>query len=203
MAVGFGGNQVCNRASPSSHDRCVAVIVRDYLPKGGRILDIGGTAAGFSSQATLPAGSEVVIANPEANVGAHYKFVSDIPRDEPPFHLAMLFGVMMYLDRGDLVSLMRDVRLRLRGGGTLLIAEPDPEGVLGRVEVAAKRVYAAIKSLWDPTKFTFYNKADTEAMLREAGFSSIRDRTDLTPNRLGVFPPPMPPYFAIAATVGR
>ena len=145
----------------------------------------------------------MIVANPEESVGAPYKFVSDIPRDEPPFQLAMLFGVMMYLERAPLVDLMRDVRVRLRGGGTFLIAEPDPEGVIGRVEVAAKTVYAAIKSLWNPTKFTFHTKSDTFDMLREAGFSSIRDRTDLTPNRMGVFPPPMPPYFAVAASVGR
>lgn len=113
----------------------------------------------------------------------------------------MLFGVMMYLQPEPLVSLMRDVRRRLRAHGTLLVAEPDPEGVVGRVEVAAKKVYAAIKSLWDPTRFTFHTAADTRRMLREAGFVHIRDRPDLTPNAMGVFPPPIPPYFVIAASI--
>ena len=201
MGVGFGGNPVFNRASPSSHAACVVRIVADYLPNGGRILDIGGTAAGFRSHAALLAGTEGVIANPEAGVGADYRFVADIPPSVPGFDLAMLFGVMMYLERAPLVSLMRDVRQRLRGHGALLIAEPDPEGVVGRAEVAAKTLYAAIKSLWDPTKFTFHTKAETQQMLREAGFVSIRDRTDLTPNRMGIFPPPMPPYFVVAGSV--
>ena len=201
MGVGFGGNPVFNRASPSSHDRCVARIVQDYLPNGGRVLDIGGTDAGFRCHAALPANCQVVIANPERNVGADYRYVADIPRSEPAFHLAMLFGVMMYLERAPLVGLMRDVRKRLRERGTLLIAEPDPEGVVGRVEVAAKKTYAAIRSLWDPTKFTFHSKSGTQDMLREAGFVTIRDRTDLTPNRMGVFPPPQPPYFVVAGSV--
>jgi len=201
MGVGFGGNPVFNRASPSSHDRCVAAIVTAYLRPEARVLDIGGTADGFKSHAVLPRGCEVVVANPEAGVEADYRFVSDIPRTVPGFDLAMLFGVIMYLERGPLVSLMRDVRQRLRGHGTLLIAEPDPEGVVGRVEVAAKTVYAAIRSLWDPTKFTFHTRGETMQMLREAGFVVIRDRTELTPNRMGVFPPPMPPYFMVAGSI--
>lgn len=205
MGVGFGGNAVFTRASPSSHAACVARIVADYVApvtaRPIRILDIGGTAAGFRSQAVLPAGCEVIIANPEAGVGADYAFVSDIPPTVPGFDLAMLFGVMMYLQPEPLVSLMRDVRRRLRAHGTLLVAEPDPEGVVGRVEVAAKKVYAAIKSLWDPTRFTFHTAADTRRMLREAGFVHIRDRPDLTPNAMGVFPPPIPPYFVIAASI--
>ena len=202
MGVGFGGNPVFNRASPTSHDRCVQRIVEDYLPaKGGRVLDIGGTAAGFCSSTVVPPDVAVVIANPESGVGADYRFVSDIPPTVTGFDLAMLFGVMMYLQREPLISLMRDVRTRLRTYGTLLIAEPDPEGVVGRVEVAAKKVYAAIRSVWDPTKFTFHTKGETQGMLREAGYVKIRDRTDLTPNKMGVLPPPMPPYFAVAGSI--
>lgn len=207
MGVGFGGNAVFNRASPSSHPACVAQIVADYVLTSpahpARILDIGGTIRGFGTQAraALPAGCQVVIANPEDGVGAQFKFVSDIPPSEPGFDLAMLFGVMMYLEAAPLLSLLRDVRQRLRAPGTLLIAEPDPEGVVGRAEVAAKTVYAAIKSLWDPTHFTFHTAADTRRMLQEAGFVQIRDRPDLTPNAKGVFPPPMPKYFVIAASI--
>lgn len=202
MKVGFGGNPVFNRASPSSHDRCVTKIVEDYLPHGGRVLDIGGTDAGFRNHAALPAGCTVVIANPEHGVGADYKFVAEIPmREIEPFDLAMLFGVAMYIREGDLVELMRDIRSRLRHRGWLLIAEPNPEGAVGKFEVAAKSIYAAIRSLWNPTNFTFYTMAQTTEMLRTAGFTQIRDRTDLTPNRMGVFPPPMPAYYVIAARV--
>ena len=204
MGVGFGGSAIYNRASPSSHDRCVARIVRDYMTpvtaRPIRILDIGGTAQGFRAHAALPAGCQVIVANPEASAEADCRYVSDIPLTAERFDFAMLFGVMMYLERAPLVSLMRDVRQRLRGQGTLLIAEPNPEGVLGQVEIAAKRVYAAIVSLWDPTRFTFYSIADTTGMAREAGFSQVRERADLTPNAMGVFPPPMPPYFVMAVS---
>jgi SAM-dependent methyltransferase len=203
MGVGFGGNAVFNRASPSSHAGCVARIVQDYLPVGrpARILDVGGTAGGFRSRAALPPGTRVVIANPESGTGAEYGFVSDMPPAEADFDLAMLFGVMMYIEPAPLLALLRDIRQRLRTGGTLLVAEPDPEGVVGRAEVAAKTVYAAIRSLWNPTRFTFHTAGDTRRMLKEAGFVQIRDRPDLTPNAMGVKPPPMPRYFVIAASL--
>jgi SAM-dependent methyltransferase len=205
MGVGFGGNPVFNRASPSSHAGCVARIVADYIAgvasPPARVLDIGGTAAGFRRHAALPAGTVVVVANPEQGSGADFAFVADIPLSQPGFDLAMLFGVMMYLPEEPLLALLRDVRQRLRGHGTLLVAEPDPEGVAGRVEVLAKRVYAAIRSAWDPTRFTFHSKAQTEALLRKAGFVQLRDRADLTPNAMGVFPPPLPRYFVVAATM--
>jgi O-methyltransferase involved in polyketide biosynthesis len=107
----------------------------------------------------------------------------------------------MYLERAALVGLFRDVRQRLRAGGALLVAEPDPDGVVGRIEVAAKRVYAAVKSRWDPTRFIFHGASDAQAMLREAGFVMLRDRPDLRPMYPGGLLPRMPPYFIIAATV--
>ena len=207
MRVGFGGGAAFNRASPSSHRRCVARIVADYVatvPAGpARILDVGGTARGFCAAGIdeLPADAVVVIANPEQDVGADYAYVSDIPPQVEGFDLAMLFGVMMYLPPEPLVALLDDIRRRLRGNGTLLIAEPDPEGPLGRVEVAAKTVYALVKSLWAPTGFHFHTAEDTRRMLREAGFTRIEDRQDLTPLAMGVMPPPMPPYFVLAAGV--
>lgn len=202
MGVGFGGNAVFNRASPSSHPRCVAAIIADYLAHAGasaRVLDIGGTERGFRSHA----GCTVYIANPEAGVGADVDYVSNIPSTVPKFDLAMLFGVMMYIEPQPLTDLMRDVRQRLRGHGTLLVAEPDPEGVLGQMEVAAKKTYAAIRSLWDPTRFTFHTKAQTREMLQRAGFVTIRERPDLVPGFRDTMPlpAPSPRYFVMAASV--
>ncbi len=205
MRVGFGGNATFNRASPSSHRRCVARIVADYVANApsrpARILDVGGTARGFCAAGIdeLPADAEVVIANPEPGVGADYDYVADIPPNVEGFDLVMLFGVMMYLPPEALVGLLGDIRRRLRGSGTLLVAEPDPEGAIGRVEVVAKTIYSAVKSLWSPTEFHFHTAADTRRMLAEAGYTRIEDRQDLTPNAMGVLPPPIPPYFVIAA----
>jgi len=206
MGVGFGWNAVFNRASPSSYDACVGRIAADYLSDirrpPPRVLDIGGTDHGFRSRAGLPPGTQVVIANPERGVGAEYDYVSSIGPNVEGFDLALLFGVMMYIERAPLIGLMRDVRQRLRGAGTLLIAEPDPEGVVGQAEVAAKTIYAAVRSLWDPTKFHFHTKGETAAMLREAGFVRITERPDLTPNAMKVtWPPPQPRYFVVAAAV--
>ena len=70
-----------NCASPSSHAGCVARIIADYVVAAryqpARILDIGGTRSGFARNAQLPAGAEVVIANPEQGVGADYNYVAD------------------------------------------------------------------------------------------------------------------------------
>lgn len=203
MSGGFGGGSIYNRASPSSHAACTQRIVQDYVvtapSQPARILDVGGTARGFRAKANLPPGCELIIANPEAGSGAQYDFVPSIPPSDPPFDLAMLFGVMMYLDRLDLIGLLRDIRQRLRPTGVLLIAEPNPDGLIGGAEVLAKRAYAAIRSLWTPTRFTFHGPAETRRILAEAGFGRLQDRNDLTPNALGVMPPPMPPYFVIAA----
>ena len=207
MRVGFGGNSAFNRASPSSHRCCVARIVAEFVANApshpARILDVGGTARGFCAAGIdeLPADAVVVIANPEPGVGADYAYVADIPPGVEGFDLVMLFGVMMYLPPDALVGLFGDIRQRLRGGGALLVAEPDPEGVIGRIEVVAKTVYSAVKSLWSPTEFHFHTAADTRRMLTEAGFTRISNRDDLTPNAMGVLPPPIPPYFVIAAEV--
>jgi hypothetical protein len=205
MQVGFGGNAVFNRASPSSHAGCVAQIVADYVvpvtTRPVRILDIGGTQAGFRKNASLPAGTEVIIVNPQANVGADFDYVSSIPSTIAGFDLAMLFGVMMYLSPEQLLILFQDVKHRLRGRGIFIVAEPDPEGVVGKAEIAAKTVYAAIKSIWNPTKFNFHKSGAAREILRQAGFVQIRDRPELTPNAMGVFPPPLPKYFVIAASM--
>jgi len=37
--------------------------------------------------------------------------------------------------------------------------------------------------------------------LKEAGFINVLSRPDLTPNAMGVLPPPMPPYFVVAASI--
>lgn len=203
MGMGFGGSSVFNMASPSASAASVARILRDYVEpapaRPRRILDVGGTRAGFAAQASLPAETQLVIANPEPGVGADLPYAEDLPGNDPGFDLIMLFGVMMYLPPAELRKLLAGLRDRLRGTGTLLIAEPDPEGVVGRVEIAAKTVYALVKSLRTPTRFHFHTKGETEALLRELGFTSVTPREDLRPRRPFPLPPPQPPYFILAA----
>lgn len=203
MGMGFGGSSVFNMASPSASAESVARILRDYVgPAPGRprrILDVGGTRAGFAARASLPPRTQVVIANPEPGVGADVPYAEALPGDDPGYDLVMLFGVMMYLPPADLRALLAALRDRLRGAGTLLIAEPDPEGVVGRIEIAAKTVYALAKSLRTPTRFHFHTRGETEALLRELGFTSVTPREDPRPRRPFPLPPPQPPYFILAA----
>lgn len=204
MKVGFGGSSIFNGSSPSSDEGCVARIVADYVApfaaRPPRVLDIGGTAFGFRRRAALPAGGSVLIANPQQGVGADYAYVADIPGDVPGFDLVMLFGVMMYLRRDPLVALFRDVRQRLRPGGTFLIAEPDPQSVTGAGDMAAKKLVAVL-SLGHFMNFAFHTEAETVAMLREAGFTGTASRPELRPYYPGGLLPRQPPYFILAATV--
>jgi SAM-dependent methyltransferase len=203
MGVGFGGSSVFNMASPSASAESVARILRDYVePATGRprrILDVGGTRSGFAGRASLPPDTQLVIANPEPGAGADVPYAEALPANDPGYDLVMLFGVMMYLPPEDLRGLLATLRDRLRGAGTLLIAEPDPEGVVGRVEIAAKSLYALVKSLRTPTRFHFHTRGQTEEMLRGLGFTSITPREDLRPRRPAPLPPPQPPYFILAA----
>lgn len=196
MGDGFGGGAIFNRASPSSHKSCVDRIIAGYLRPGqpARILDVGGTDRGFRRRATLPPKSRVVIANPEVGVGADYDYVHLIPPKEGNFDLAMIFGVMMYMERDSLLTLLRNVRQRLRGGGVLLVAEPDPKSVSGYFDAGLKKIG---HSVLNTRKFIFYSKADTTALLLEAGFGETRERDDLRPSLV------LPPYYVIAAKNGE
>lgn len=187
MSSGFGGAGVFNPASPSSHDSTVALVVRDYIPPGARVLDIGGTARGFKARAVLPAGASIAIVNPEPGVGADVADISQLPLTEPPFHLAMLFGVMMYIPREALVALLGTAKQRLRAGGVLLVAEPDPEGFVGAAEVWLKRIFTPHKT------FHHYSAAEAREMLRGVGFTRFQDRPDLRPKYR------QPPYYILAA----
>jgi hypothetical protein len=194
----FGGHSVFNGASPSSDSTCVARIVADYVTPVGntaRILDVGGTASGFKRRAQLPAGTELIVANPQPGSGADCKYVADIPVSGPGFDLAMLFGVMMFLSSDDLLALMRDVRQRLRGNATFLVAEPDPEGVWGQIEVIAKKALMAVSRAWDPKNFIFYTQRQAKDLLFAANFGLLRERSDLVPRFA------LPPYYVIAASV--
>lgn len=203
--MSFGGQAIFNRASPTSYPRCVSTIVADYVSSGGgRVLDIGGTQRGFRARAQLPAGGSVYIANPERGVGADIDYVANIPPNTPKFDLAMMFGVMMYIEAGALLELMRDTRQRLRGGGTLLVADPDPERFWGAWDVRTKQPVAALRTrLGQPVRFHPHTRREVTEMLKKAGFTQFRDRDDLVPGFRDSFPlpPPVPRYFILAASV--
>ena len=204
MGVGFGGHPAFNRASPSSHPRCVARILASFLPAGGppRILDLGGTATGFAKQAVLPTGTHMVIVNPQEDVGASYDYARNMPPQEADFDLIMMFGLLMYMEEAELLAEFRLAKQRLRGDGTLLVAEPDPERLAGWIDAQAKRhIYAPVKNLFTPTRFIPHKAGAVRALMQQAGFFRIADRGDLTPNEMGVMPPPLPRYYVLAARV--
>ncbi|RVT99476.1 hypothetical protein EOD42_05145 [Rhodovarius crocodyli] len=188
MGSNFGGGAVFNGASPSSHPQIVARIVRDYVPAGGRVMDIGGTAHGFKAQAVLPAGARLVIVNPEPGVGADVADTSHIPLTEPPFDLAMLFGVILQLPKEIVREIFSLARQRLRAGGTMLVADPDPTGVAGTIDRYSKAIFTPHK------KFFVHTPAETRQMLADAGFTRFTDRPDLRPAFR------QPPYYILAAS---
>ena len=54
-----------------------------------------------------------------------YRDVASIPPDAEPFDLAMMFGVMVYLDEDRLLATLRGIHRCLRPGGALIITDPD------------------------------------------------------------------------------
>lgn len=207
MAGAFGGGMLFNASSPSSHEGCVRKILETYITGAGhgaaRILDVGGTKAGFKKRLPASSAVEVVIANPQPNIGASYRYVQDIPLPGPNFDLALMFGVMMYLNRPTLLDLMRAVRQRMRGT-TFLVAEPDPRSFWGRLDRGAKVLIGAATQAvtlgqLNPFAFTAYSAAEAGEMLLQSGFSQHRLRPDLTPWGMGSYH--LPAYYMVEATI--
>jgi hypothetical protein len=201
MSGAFGGKARYNRSSPSSYKDCVAKIIADYVTpftaRPVRILDVGGTRWGFRANATLPANCELVIVNPEVDTGANFKYVSKIPALENPFDLAMMFGVMMYMDENELIAVFNDIRQRMRGQYTFLVAEPNPLRVYGGFEAIAKSILSATGIL--PHKLHPYTANQARFLLSKGGFMKFQRRDDLVPKLLGFAIDPM--YYVIAASV--
>ena len=208
MDKGFGGHARFNGASPSSHDVIVQKIIEEFVPAGARILDVGGTATGFKARARLPEGASIVIANPEIEMQPDYPSVDKMPPNETSFDFAMLFGVIMYeTTEAGVVGLLQGIRERLRAGGILLLADPDPESWSGWADAGAKSAIGSILDLFGVESrigaLKSYKRSEATTFLKRAGFVDVRSRDDLRPGWRQALPfsvsSVLPPYFVLSA----
>lgn len=175
------GARLFNLRSPSSRPKVVRRILEEFvLPAGpaARILDVGGTGHGFVAHLGEDLGdvrTRTVLVNPRGGAEIAYRDLSGIPADTEPFDLAMMFGVMVYLDERQLMQVLQGIQCLLRPGGALIIADPNGSLCVNHLERPIKPLFGLPSGM--------YTEADTFRHLRRAGFVRCRRRPDLAASR--------------------
>ncbi len=171
------GASLFNLRSPSSHPEIVKQIVDEFvLPKGdsARILDVGGTRQGFVAHLGDDYGHlrpRVCLVNPRGGAEIAYRNIESIPENTEPFDLAMMFGVMVYLDEPSLIDMFCGIHRCLRPGGALIISDPDGAKWVNHLERPIKPLVGLPSDM--------YTEAETIRLLQEVGFVRCRSRPDL------------------------
>lgn len=171
------GSRLFNLRSPSSRRTTVRRIVEEFvLPWGpsARILDVGGTRTGFVAQLSdehRHLRRQTFLVNPRGGDEIAFRSVSAIPEGTPPFELAMMFGVMVYLDEPTLMQTFRTIHRFMRPGGALIITDPDGAKLANHLERPLKPIFGLPSDM--------YTEADTVRNLRTAGFVDCTSRPDL------------------------
>lgn len=175
------GARIFNQRSPSSRPELVRRIIAEFVDPHGpaaRILDVGGTRQGFLSRLNGEYGhlrERTCLVNPRGGPEIAYRDVASIPPDAEPFDLAMMFGVMVYLDEERLMATLRGIHRCLRPGGALIITDPDGAKLANHLERPIKPIFGLPSDM--------YTAADTLRHLRAAGFVRCRRRPDLGGSR--------------------
>lgn len=171
------GARLFNLRSPSSRPELVRRIVEEFvLPAGpaARILDVGGTRQGFVAHLGADhrdLRARTVLVNPRGGAEIAFRDISEIPGDAEPFDLAMMFGVMVYLDQRRLTAMLGGIHRLLRPGGALIVADPNGGMCVNHLERPIKPFFGLPSAM--------YTEADTFRHLRAAGFVRCRRRPDL------------------------
>ena len=178
MGWDWHASTLFNLRSPSSHPDLVERIVEEFvLPSGpsARILDVGGTKQGFVAHLAEDhrfLRSRTFLVNPRGGEEIAYRDVAEIPADTEPFDLAMMFGVMVYLNEQRLMETFRTIHRFLRPGGALIIADPNGGMCVNHLERPIKPIFGLPSDM--------YTEADTIRHLRSAGFVRCKRRRDLS-----------------------
>jgi SAM-dependent methyltransferase len=172
------GASFFNHRSPSSHPEIVRQIVAEFvLPRGesARILDVGGTKQGFVAHLGddhRHLRSRMCLVNPRGGDEIAYRNLSSIPKCIEPFDLAMMFGVMVYLDEPRLTDMLRGIHRLLRPGGALIISDPNGAKCVNHLERPIKPLFGLPSDM--------YTEAEIIRLLRSLGFVRCRRRPDLS-----------------------
>jgi len=167
-----------NLRSPSSHPEIVKQIIDEFVLSRGdsaRILDVGGTKQGFVAHLGNDyhhLDSRVCLVNPRGGDEISYRDMASIPEGIEPFDLAMMFGVMVYLDEPNLLEMLRRIHRFLRPGGALIVSDPDGAKCVNHLERPIKPLFGLPSDM--------YTEAETIRILRAIGFVRCRRRPDLS-----------------------
>lgn len=177
----WGGSAMFNFRSPSSNPEIVRRIIGEFIrPEhdDARILDVGGTKNGFVAhlgEDHRHLRERVFLLNPRGGAEIAFRDIAGIPAHTKPFDLAMMFGVMVYLDEDRLIEMFRGVHRFLRPGGAFIISDPNGGKCVNHLERPIKPIFGLPSSM--------YTEAQTIRLLRSVGFVKCRRRPDLGGSR--------------------
>lgn len=167
---------IFNLDSPSSSLIVVKQIWDDFVAPFGdtaKILDVGGTESGFMHKLPAEKRCNVCAVNTTQTKRIRYRRLTDVPEGEGPFALAMMFGVLMYMERTEVEYSFQRIHELLTPGGSIIVANPRHDSLLQKADHAVKRIFKHASKRYTPEEL--------QEMLSVAGFINIQTTTDLTP----------------------
>jgi len=149
--------------------------VREFVPVGGKGVEIGVGTGRFAGPLGIPAGVEPSPRMAELarrrGLRVFEATAEALPFADGEFDFALMVTLICFLD--DVEQALREVNRILKPGGILIIGFIDRESALGR-EYSRKK---------DQSKFyrdaVFYSVHDLETFLSRAGFSDFQYRQTL------------------------
>lgn len=184
---------IFNANSPSSDPVVVRRIWNAFVVPSGpnaKVLDVGGTEAGFMRRLDAIDRHRVCAVNPIKTRAIQYGFLSEVPDAEAPFALAMMFGVLMYMDTDQASATFKRTYELLAPGKSFMVAEPAIDTKLGAVDhvMRSKCGLPSRRYTQDAIGFLFV----------ESGFVNMRSVNEYRPSvRWGNIHWPQPYIFMI------
>jgi 2-polyprenyl-6-hydroxyphenyl methylase/3-demethylubiquinone-9 3-methyltransferase len=162
--------------------------VLERAPSAGRLLEVGCGHGLFANAAALAhPGLEVLGIDPDpqkirwaeatvdarANVRFRCQGLADVA--ERDFDAVAVLDVLYLVPRAEWPPFLQGLRARLRPGGRLLLkdVEPRPRWKFYRC-LAQETVSLRLLGITHGNTFAFADRAEMEALLREAGFGEVR-----------------------------
>jgi SAM-dependent methyltransferase len=183
-------------------------IILQLLPESGngrRLLDVG-CAEGYLSRRFAERGFSVTAidapGSPRRAMPEGVRYLGadldlGLPTSEGDFDCVVCADVLEHLRDPD--SLLRQIRSRLAGGGTLIASLPNSGNIYFRLNVLFGRFPAHDSGLFDRTHLHYYTWDGWRDLLRRNGFRITTIRTTVIP--FSLFWPRLPRSTAVLESV--